>query len=78
MVTALERMTDEDREILMLIAWEGLSNERAAEVLRITPEVFAVRLHRARKRLANEIAILEGPSQQSEAIQPPEGREGTR
>lgn len=60
MVGALERLTDEDREVLMLVSWEGLSNERAAGVLRISPEAFGVRLHRARRRLANELANLEG------------------
>lgn len=60
MLSALERLTDEDREALMLVSWEGLSNDRAAQVLGMSREAFDSRLSRARRRLANEIAILEG------------------
>jgi len=40
-----------DREALALIAWDGLSNEEAARVLGCRTTTFAVRLHRARRRL---------------------------
>jgi RNA polymerase sigma-70 factor (ECF subfamily) len=49
--SALGRLRPDDREVLMLVAWEGLDAEGAAAVLGITPSTFAVRLHRARRRL---------------------------
>jgi len=48
----LARLSESDREVLMLIAWEGLDPERAARVLGCSRSAFAMRLHRARKRLA--------------------------
>ena len=48
---ALERLRPDDREALMLVAWEGLDAAAAAASLGISPGAFAVRLHRARQRL---------------------------
>ena len=48
---ALARLKAADREVLLLVAWEGLSPDEAAAVLGISPATFAVRLHRARRRL---------------------------
>lgn len=48
---ALRRLSPADAEILLLVAWEDLSPQRAAAALGIRPRTFAVRLHRARKRL---------------------------
>lgn len=44
-----------DQEVLMLIAWDGLSPRSAAAVLGCSPATFAVRLHRARRRLAHNM-----------------------
>jgi RNA polymerase sigma-70 factor, ECF subfamily len=41
--------------VLLLIAWEGLEPARAAKVLGCSRNALAVRLHRARKRLAAAI-----------------------
>jgi RNA polymerase sigma-70 factor (ECF subfamily) len=49
---ALAALTDGDREVLMLIAWEGLDPARAAAVMGCSRRAFAMRLHRARRRLA--------------------------
>lgn len=49
--TALAMLRTSDRELLLLIAWEGLGVNEAAEVLGCSPNACAVRLHRARKRL---------------------------
>ncbi len=49
---ALAALTDGDREVLMLIAWEGLDPARAAAVIGCSRRAFAMRLHRARRRLA--------------------------
>jgi RNA polymerase sigma-70 factor, ECF subfamily len=50
-VAALARLNEQDREVLGLVAWEGLTPTQAAEVLGIPPARFRVRLHRARRRL---------------------------
>jgi len=49
---ALAALRPADREALLLVAWEELSPQRAAAVLGVRPGTFAVRLHRARRRLA--------------------------
>jgi RNA polymerase sigma-70 factor (ECF subfamily) len=48
---AFNSLSDKDREILMLIGWDGLTVPQAAEVLGCNPQSLSVRLHRARKRL---------------------------
>jgi RNA polymerase sigma-70 factor (ECF subfamily) len=53
---ALARLRPQDREVLMLVAWEGLNPETAASSLGISTGAFAVRLHRARQRLEEEMA----------------------
>ena len=56
---ALDRLSSDDREILMLAAWEGLASSEIAAVLGCSPNTAAVRLHRARRRLE---AVMEGDS----------------
>ena len=53
---ALDRLRADDREILTLAAWDDLTNDEIAVVLSVTPGAVAVRLHRARARLARELA----------------------
>lgn len=48
---ALARLEPDDREALMLVAWEELSQREAAEVLGVSESAFARRLRRARARL---------------------------
>jgi RNA polymerase sigma-70 factor (ECF subfamily) len=56
---ALARLSDRDREALALVAWHGLSGARAARAAGCSRAAFAVRLHRARARLAAELSKLE-------------------
>jgi RNA polymerase sigma-70 factor (ECF subfamily) len=49
---ALASLSERDRELLLLMAWEGLELRQAAEVLGIRPNTLAVRFHRARRRLS--------------------------
>lgn len=49
---ALAALRENDREALLLSAWEGLSAGEAARVVGCTAATFAMRLHRARRRLA--------------------------
>jgi RNA polymerase sigma-70 factor (ECF subfamily) len=54
--SALRRLSERDREALMLVAWDGLDAASAAAAMGSTPPAFAVRLHRARQRLGRELA----------------------
>jgi RNA polymerase sigma-70 factor (ECF subfamily) len=56
---ALSRLGDRDRETLMLVAWEDLDPARASRAAGCSRAAFAVRLHRARRRLAAELEALE-------------------
>jgi RNA polymerase sigma-70 factor (ECF subfamily) len=57
---ALGRLSDRDRETLMLVAWDGLSGPRAAVAAGCTHTAFKVRFHRARARFAKELRALDG------------------
>jgi RNA polymerase sigma factor (sigma-70 family) len=48
---ALGRLSESDREALLLTYWEGLEPERAAAVLEISRDALNQRVHRARERL---------------------------
>jgi RNA polymerase sigma-70 factor (ECF subfamily) len=60
MRSALRALKEADREMLMLVAWEGLDTERASIALGISRQAFALRLHRARNRLEAEVARVSG------------------
>ena len=49
---ALAGLGERDREALRLVAWEDLDPEQAARAAGCSRATFAVRLHRARRRLA--------------------------
>lgn len=51
---SLATMPAEEREVLLLVAWEDLSPTEAAQVLSIPAGTARSRLHRARRRLARE------------------------
>src|SRR5581483_11449139 len=53
---AFGRLRERDREVLRLVAWEGLSLQDTATVLGCSPVACRVRYHRAKTRLA---ALLE-------------------
>ena len=55
---ALAALREIDREALPLTAWEGLSAREAATVVGCTATAFAVRLHRARRRLARVVVEM--------------------
>ena len=48
---ALRSLRSLDREALLLIAWDGLTEKQAAQALRCSRGAFALRLYRARGRL---------------------------
>jgi RNA polymerase sigma-70 factor (ECF subfamily) len=47
---AFARLSEPDREVLSLVAWEGLRGEELAVVLGLSRAVVRLRLHRARRR----------------------------
>jgi RNA polymerase sigma-70 factor (ECF subfamily) len=49
---ALARLSERDREVLLLIAWEGLEPHELAAALGCRPSTARVRLHRARRRFS--------------------------
>jgi RNA polymerase sigma-70 factor (ECF subfamily) len=53
------QLTDADRELLSLVAWEGLDTAQLAAALGCSRSTAAVRLHRARRRLER---LLNQPS----------------
>jgi RNA polymerase sigma-70 factor (ECF subfamily) len=61
MLAALATLSAEDRELLLLVGWDGLDAAGVAEVLGCTPDAARARLSRARRRL--EAALADpGPS----------------
>ncbi len=59
-LAALGRLTARDREALLLVAAGGLATAEAARVLRVSPSAFKMRVHRARKRLAEILEVSDG------------------
>jgi RNA polymerase sigma-70 factor (ECF subfamily) len=59
---ALDQLREEDREILRLAAWEDLSHQEIAQVLRCSANAAKIRLHRARRRLAAQLSVVEARS----------------
>lgn len=53
---AIGRLSELDREVIRLWAWERLEPREIAEVLRMTPNSVSVRLTRARRRLESDVA----------------------
>jgi RNA polymerase sigma-70 factor, ECF subfamily len=56
---ALGSLSERDQEVLVLIAWDGLDRAQAAAVLGVSTGAFAVRLHRARRRLAKALEAID-------------------
>lgn len=57
---ALAGLPESDRELLLLVAWEGLTHGEAAAALGISQVAARSRLHRARKRAIKALAKLQG------------------
>jgi len=55
---ALGQLHERDRELLRLVAWEGLSYDELAVVLGCTRGAARIRVHRARRRLAAHLVRL--------------------
>lgn len=76
-LAALAHLSERDRDVLLLAAWEGLSHAQIARVLGCSENAAMIRLHRARLRL-REICRKENArpgDEQSNAAnkRPPQG-----
>lgn len=60
MAAALASLSADDREIVRLWAWEQLQPREIAEVLGISANAAAIRVHRAKQRLAEALAERTG------------------
>jgi RNA polymerase sigma factor (sigma-70 family) len=60
---ALEHLPPAEREAIELLAWEGLTSAEAAEALGCSRRVFAVRVHRARRRLRRYLSDTLDPAE---------------
>jgi RNA polymerase sigma-70 factor (ECF subfamily) len=56
LLDALAGLSEREREVLMLSAWEELSGSEAARVLGCSATAYRIRLHRARRRLREHLA----------------------
>jgi RNA polymerase sigma-70 factor, ECF subfamily len=56
LAAAFAGLSDTDREVLRLVAWEGLSLRESARVLDCSPVACRVRYHRAKARLASRLS----------------------
>ncbi len=72
---ALGKLSDDDREVLRLWAWEQLEPREMAPVLGISVNAATLRLSRARRRLADSLAGQNHPRSGHKRV---EGTEGTR
>jgi RNA polymerase sigma factor (sigma-70 family) len=52
---AFRSLSEADREVLRLAAWEGLTAAAIGEVVGCSPMAAKVRLHRARRRLSQQL-----------------------
>ena len=57
---ALDALSEDDREVLLLAAWEGLDASDAARALGVSSPSYRMRLSRARRRLAKALAAESG------------------
>jgi RNA polymerase sigma-70 factor, ECF subfamily len=67
-LAALAVLRERDREALMLVAWDDLTPAQAAAVLGEPPARFRKRLHRARRRLREELADVRAAESRREEL----------
>lgn len=74
-IDALTRLRPDDQELLRLIAWDGLSHAEVAVVLGISVNAVAIRLHRGRRRFADELLKGSESSRTSQLVKGSTARE---
>ena len=68
---ALQQLSHDDQEVLMLMAWEGLSHAEIGEVLGCSTNAVGIRIHRARQRLETALVAPSTDSQPTSTPIPP-------
>lgn len=68
--TAFAQLEEHEREVLRLIAWDGLEVREAAQVLGCSQGAFRVRLHRARRKLAKRLDAAKPIDQEGRSAMP--------
>jgi RNA polymerase sigma-70 factor (ECF subfamily) len=76
LAAALARLSEADRELVLLVGWEELEPAQIAVVLGVTPEAVRTRLHRARARLREALEHVQRPTTEAPpAAEPPSSPE---
>jgi RNA polymerase sigma-70 factor, ECF subfamily len=68
--SAFARLSEGEREVLRLVAWDGLDVREASQALGCSQGAFRVRLHRARRKLARRLDAAKPNCQESRATVP--------
>jgi RNA polymerase sigma-70 factor (ECF subfamily) len=68
--TAFAQLEEHEREVLRLVAWDGLEVREAAQVLDCSHGAFRVRLHRARRKLAKQLNAAKPIDQEGRSAMP--------
>jgi len=67
-LSAFARLRPADREVLQLVAWDGLDPADAGAMLGCTAATFSVRLFRARRRFEAELEAEDGQTERRSAV----------
>ena len=57
-IDAVARLPKQEREVIQLIYWDGLSQDEAATAIGCSSNALRIRLHRAKKRLTQRLGIV--------------------
>jgi RNA polymerase sigma-70 factor (ECF subfamily) len=68
--TAFAGLAEQEREVLRLVAWDGMDVTEAAQVLGCSTGAFRVRLHRARRKLAKRLDAPGHPEPEDKTASP--------
>ena len=52
---ALDSLSPDDRDVLTMVTWDGLSHAEVARILGCSTNAVGIRIHRARQRLADAL-----------------------
>lgn len=75
---AFAGLSEAEREVLRLAAWDGLGTADAAQVLGCSPSAYRVRLYRARRKLGKQLEAAGHSPEGHQAVAPPNPAEETR
>jgi RNA polymerase sigma-70 factor (ECF subfamily) len=57
LAATLQRLTEGERDVLLLVAWEGLTYDEVADALGVPLGTVRSRLHRGRRKVREQIAV---------------------